>query len=169
MKKVFSKKVFYTVFFIALIAVLLFHSDTYASGLKSPNQLKSCGCLEYVQNVKGLPRTNGAAGADTYASWLKKNGYSVTFYTPNTKSPSSLVGTLMVWKRGVKGSDSSNGHIAIVKSVSYDSKTKWTFTFIGASWSEGTLQKDSKCNNVRITKKTYSNLDGLTFFTAKKK
>ncbi len=169
MKKGFSKKTLIVIIVFALTAVFLFNSDIYASNLEIPIQLKQCGCLEYVQNVKNLPKTNGAAGADTYASWLKKKGYTVTFYTPKTNSPSTLVGKLMVWKRGAKGSNSANGHIAVVKAVSYDAKAKkWTFKFIGANWSEGSLQKDSICNNVRLTTKVYSNVDGLTFFTAKK-
>ncbi|MDK2980306.1 MAG: hypothetical protein PWQ55_653 [Chloroflexota bacterium] len=142
----------------------------YASNSKNPELLKTCGCLEYVQKKKGLPGTNHAAGADRYASWLKKNGYKITSYTPDTKNPSKLVGTMMVWKRGVKGSNSKIGHIAIVQAASYNSKNKtWTIKFINAAWSEGTKTKDSYCNNVTVVTKNYKDLVGLSFFTAKKK
>jgi hypothetical protein len=168
-------------FLIGTCFLFLFSiNTTFASSNQkaTPTATCSCGCLYYLQKLKGLPMTNGAASAYNYAEWLKDQGkYTVKIITPNKDKPSTLVGTYMVWTNGKlgasKGASSTYGHIAIVKTSSYDKSTKkWTFTFQNACWFGTTVKKiddSTKCNYVTISKKIFSDLKGITFYTFKKK
>ena len=94
--------------------------------------------------------------------------FNVTFLSANNKSPSALNNSYLIWSASRIGN--FDGHIAILKTATYDTKTKnWTFIFHDANGTWSTNQTirnymDKNCNNVKQVKWVTSNLSGLTFF-----
>ncbi|MFN8506232.1 MAG: CHAP domain-containing protein [Dehalococcoidia bacterium] len=109
----------------------------------------SCSCVEYVKSQTGLSGGLGAA-ANYTESQMNARGY---------KRVSPQKGAIAVWDRNKKGA-LGDGHMAIVNSASYNSKTKlWTIQFRHVNW-------NYNCTVHTITP-SWSNLDGINFYVKK--
>jgi surface antigen len=83
-----------------------------------------CSCVIYVRSRTGLP------GGPTYAkdyTESKMRSFGYRRVTPTA-------GAIFVWDANQKGAGSA-GHMAIIRSASYNSKTKkWAITVDHANW-----------------------------------
>lgn len=84
----------------------------------------ACNCVFYVQSRTGLP-----GGPATAAGYTESKMRSFCYHKVNPTA-----GAILVWDANQKGAYGA-GHIAIIRSASYNTKTKkWTITVDHANW-----------------------------------
>lgn len=100
-----------------------------------PKKDKSCQCTEYIKNCFGITILK--------SSELKKNNF--------VKRSAPAVGDIVIFKSSYgDGISTSNGHVGVIYSVTYDSGNKcYKITVRGAN-QKGPLSNETECgcNNV---------------------
>jgi hypothetical protein len=135
----------------ALAVVLLMTAQTAATKVNastSSQQQVSCSCVLYVRSrVPSLP------GGPQFAKDYTQSKMS----TFGFKKVNPTAGAILVWDANQKGAGSM-GHIALIRSASYDTKTKkWIITVDQANW--GTA-----CSITTNSKFTWGDLYGVNAY-----
>ena len=119
-----------------------------------------CNCVTYLKTGLGLIPSGVWSAAD-YGPTLQNIGYK-KIERPKRDS-------LVVFARGVLGSDPAHGHIGLVRAASFDQESEsWTIDVQHARWTVGQiLEGAGPCQgggSVRLTSFTVRSLDGLGFY-----
>jgi hypothetical protein len=113
--------------------------------LQNASRAVYCQCVKYIQNRYNL---SCSANAKDMGSCLTKSKFK--------KLSSPLAGAVIIYQPTYgSGIDGTNGHIAVITSVSYNSKVKsYTLKVRGAN--QGGTSTEFNCNNVGDISSTYT-------------